>query len=94
MLLVHVTNALNYCTVTNNGKIKQKLLVTVEDHKNIVIYVLQLCINPIGWWFVQLEGGSEEGWAPGAFLEPLVSMPQNTEHSIYDGAFQNFHPLN
>ena len=45
-----------------------------------------MCI-PTGWWFVQLEIGSKEGWAPGAFLEPLVSMPQSKEHSIYDGQF-------
>ena len=25
-----------------------------------------------GWWFVTEEKGEVQGWAPGAFLEPVV----------------------
>ncbi len=36
----------------------------------------------VGWWFVYIGKSQEEGWAPGAFLEPL-SEP-SAEPAIYE----------
>ncbi|XP_013417761.1 SH3 and PX domain-containing protein 2A isoform X4 [Lingula anatina] len=42
-----------------------------------VVTVLEKC--PSGWWFVHLERSDQEGWAPGAFLEPLQGKEEEPQ---------------